>query len=80
MSGQKPQGKDAAKAADYVFGLKVSGRYNGQPVEGSGKIGGMLALRSESDSAFPVQADVRSGTSRVAFVGTVNRPNENGRG
>lgn len=74
VSGQKPQGKDAATAADYVFGLKVNGRYNGQPVEGSGKIGGMLALRSEGDSAFPVQADVRSGTSRVAFVGTVNDP------
>lgn len=74
VSGQKPQGKDAAKAADYVFGLKVNGRYGGQPVEGSGKIGGMLALRSENDSAFPVQADVRSGTSRVAFVGTINDP------
>lgn len=74
VSGQKPQGKDVAKAADYAFGLKVSGRYNDQPVEGSGKIGGMLALRSESDGAFPVQADVRSGTSRVAFVGTINDP------
>jgi uncharacterized protein involved in outer membrane biogenesis len=74
VSGAKPTGKDAAKAGDYVFGLKVNGRYNGEPIEGTGKIGGMLALRSEGDTAFPVQADVRSGNSRVALIGTVNDP------
>ncbi|WP_151993857.1 AsmA family protein [Buttiauxella massiliensis] len=74
VEGKKPKGKDAAKAGDYVFGLKMKGRYNGAPLEGSGKIGGMLALRSEGDTAFPVQADVRSGNSRVAFIGTVNDP------
>ncbi|RKQ41262.1 AsmA family protein [Enterobacter sp. R1(2018)] len=74
VSGAKPTGKDAAKAGDYVFGLKVDGRYNGEPIEGTGKIGGMLALRSEGDTAFPVQADVHSGTSRVALIGTINDP------
>ncbi|WP_202305058.1 AsmA family protein [Dryocola clanedunensis] len=74
VSGAKPTGKDAAKAGDYVFGLKVNGRYNGEPIEGTGKIGGMLALRSEGDTAFPVQADVRSGNSRVALIGTINDP------
>ncbi|MGB7803475.1 AsmA family protein [Buttiauxella sp.] len=74
VEGKKPKGKDAAKAGDYVFGLKVSGRYNGEPIEGTGKIGGMLALRSEGETAFPVQADVHSGNSRVAFIGTVNDP------
>ncbi|WP_455426489.1 AsmA family protein [Dryocola sp. LX212] len=74
VSGAKPTGKDAAKAGDYVFGLKVNGRYNGEPIEGTGKIGGMLALRSEGDTAFPVQADVRSGNSRVVLIGTVNDP------
>ncbi|MEW7312843.1 AsmA family protein [Buttiauxella gaviniae] len=74
VEGRKPTGKDAAKAGDYVFGLKVTGRYNGEPIEGSGKIGGMLALRSEGETAFPVQADVRSGNSRVAFIGTINDP------
>jgi hypothetical protein len=74
VEGSKPRGKDAAKAGDYVFGLKVRGRYNGEPLEGSGKIGGMLALRSEGETAFPVQADVHSGNSRVAFIGTVNDP------
>lgn len=74
VSGAKPTGKDAAKAGDYVFGLKLQGRYNGEPLEGTGKIGGMLALRSEGDTAFPVQADVRSGSSRVALIGTINDP------
>ncbi|WP_163360210.1 AsmA family protein, partial [Enterobacter hormaechei] len=34
---------------------------------------GMLALRSDS-TPFPVQADFRSGNTRVAFTGTVNDP------
>ncbi|MGY6027342.1 AsmA family protein [Phytobacter sp. AG2a] len=65
--------KDNGQVADYVFGLKAKGRYNGQPLTGTGKIGGMLALRSEG-TPFPVQADFRSGNTRVAFVGKVNDP------
>lgn len=65
--------KDTARVADYVFGLKAQGRYNGQPLTGTGKIGGMLALRSDG-APFPVQADFRSGNTRVAFVGKVNDP------
>jgi uncharacterized protein involved in outer membrane biogenesis len=65
--------KDKAHVGDYVFGLKAQGRYNGQPLTGSGKIGGMLALRGEG-TPFPVQADFRSGNTRVAFVGKVNDP------
>lgn len=58
---------------DYVFGLKAQGRYNGEPLTGTGKIGGMLALRGEG-TPFPVQADFRSGNTRVAFDGVVNDP------
>ena len=72
MTGSKAKGDDS-KAGDYVFGLTAKGRYNGQPLTGKGKIGGMLALRSEG-TPFPVQADFRSGNTRVAFVGTVNDP------
>ncbi|WP_200551265.1 AsmA family protein [Kosakonia sp. LAM2021] len=61
------------KAGDYVFGLTAKGHYNDQPLSGNGKIGGMLALRSEG-TPFPVQADFRSGNTRVAFVGTINDP------
>lgn len=65
--------KDKSHVADYVFGLKAQGHYNGQPLTGTGKIGGMLALRSEG-TPFPVQADFRSGNTRVAFVGKINDP------
>jgi len=68
------KGKDEkGKVGDYVFGLKAEGRYNEQPLKGSGKICGMLALRGEG-TPFPVQADFRSGNTRVAFVGTVSDP------
>jgi uncharacterized protein involved in outer membrane biogenesis len=70
-------GKDGAKVGDYVFGLKVKGRYQGQDMTGTGKIGGMLALRS-ADTPFPVQADVRSGSTRVALSGVITRPMELG--
>lgn len=72
VTGSKVQG-DNAKAGDYVFGLKAQGRYRGEPLTGTGKIGGMLALRGEGQP-FPVQADFRSGNTRVAFVGAVNDP------
>ncbi|HAT1615252.1 TPA: AsmA family protein, partial [Raoultella ornithinolytica] len=72
VSGEK--GKEGAeKAGDYIFGLQAKGTYNGQPLQGSGKIGGMLALRSEGEP-FPLQGDFRSGNTRVAFSGTVNDP------
>jgi len=68
------KGKDEkTRVGDYVFGLKAKGRYNEQPLSGTGKIGGVLALRSEG-TPFPVQADFRSGNTRVAFVGTVHDP------
>ncbi len=69
--------KGAAKVGDYVFGLKVKGRYKGQDISGTGKIGGMLALK-DADTPFPVQADVRSGSTRVALSGTITRPMELG--
>lgn len=66
-------GDKSAKVGDYIFGLRAKGRYNGQPLSGSGKIGGMLALRSEG-TPFPLQADFRSGNTRVALVGSLNDP------
>ena len=66
-------GDKSAKVGDYIFGLRAKGRYNGQPLSGSGKIGGMLALRSEG-TPFPLQADFRSGNTRVALAGSLNDP------
>jgi Uncharacterized protein involved in outer membrane biogenesis len=72
VTGDKGKTK-GPKAGDFVFGLKADGRYNGQPLTGTGKIGGMLALKTEG-TPFPVQADIHSGNTRVAFTGTVNDP------
>lgn len=67
-------GKDDEKgAADFVFGWKASGTYKNERLSGDGKIGGMLSLRSQT-TPFPIQADLRSGTTRVRLSGTVQDP------
>lgn len=62
----------AKDAGNYIFGLTMRGRYKDQDITGRGKIGGMLALRN--DTPFPVQADMRSGNTRVAFEGVISDP------
>jgi uncharacterized protein involved in outer membrane biogenesis len=42
-------------------------------VEGSGKMGSVLALR-DAERPFPLQADVKIGKTRLAFVGTLTEP------
>ncbi|MEA9389906.1 AsmA family protein [Acerihabitans sp. TG2] len=69
LAGETDTDKEA-DVADYIFGWEVSGKYNNQPLSGEGKMGGMLALRS-ANTPFPVQADVRSGETRVVLRGTV---------
>lgn len=64
---------DAASIRDYVFGWTIDGSYRGAPLSGSGKIGGVLALKSET-TPFPVQADVSSGNTRVQLAGTISQP------
>jgi len=69
-------GDKAAKRAvgqDYVFGWKASGRYRGQNLRGSGRLGGLLALQ-DPDRPFPLQADVTVGPTRVALAGTLTDP------
>jgi uncharacterized protein involved in outer membrane biogenesis len=57
----------------YGVGWKLHGKYNGAPVTGGGKAGAVLSLKSQS-TPYPVQADMRSGASRIAVEGTVTRP------
>ena len=67
-------GSDKQKqAADFVFGWKASGTYNNERLNGEGKIGGMLSLRSEN-IPFPIEADVRNGSTRVRVAGTLQDP------
>lgn len=71
VTGKKDAG--SAITPDYVFGWKVRGKYNGEPLSGSGKMGGMLSLQN-AEVPFPLQADVRSGAARVLVVGTLSDP------
>src|SRR5690606_29584556 len=69
----KASAEKAGGAQDYAFGLKAQGRYKGQAVSGTGKIGGLLALQDASQP-FPLQADVRIGNTRAALAGTLTDP------
>ncbi|MGK3144027.1 AsmA family protein [Pantoea sp. C2G6] len=60
-------------AGDFVFGWRANGSYNNEKLSGEGKIGGMLSLRSQN-TPFPVQADLRNGTTRVQVTGGVQDP------
>ncbi|MEB2498541.1 AsmA family protein [Burkholderia cenocepacia] len=57
----------------YAFGLKVDGRYKNVPINGTGKVGGVLAIQDTS-RPFPLQADVEAGDTRLAIVGTLTDP------
>lgn len=54
---------------DYAFGLAVTGQYHGQKLSGTGKVGGLLALKDASQP-FPVQADVKVGDTHAVIAGT----------
>lgn len=61
------------KDPKYGIGFEVGGSYNGAPVTGGGKVGQVLSL-TDQDTPYPVQADMRSGPSRIAVEGTVTAP------
>lgn len=69
---KKTEEKGAA-AQDYAFGLAVKGQYHGQKLNGTGKIGGLLALK-DATQPFPVQADVKVGNTHAAVAGTLTDP------
>ena len=53
--------------------MDASGTLHGKPIKGEGRTGGVLALK-RADDPFPLQADIRFGDTRVAFVGTLMDP------
>lgn len=69
---KKAQEKGAA-AQDYAFALKVNGEYHGQKLNGTGKIGGLLALQ-DAAKPFPLQAQVSIADTKVALAGTLTDP------
>ncbi|MGN6327495.1 MAG: AsmA family protein [Rhodanobacter sp.] len=68
----KTIGQPRASTA-YLFGWTASGTYQGNPVKGHGKTGGVLALQ-DADEPFPLQADAHIGDSHIALVGTLTDP------
>jgi uncharacterized protein involved in outer membrane biogenesis len=57
---------------DYAFALTVKGQYHGQPLAGTGKVGGLLALQGVEP--FPLQAQVQIADTRVELTGTLTDP------
>ncbi len=73
--GEKP-GNSEVKSTEpqhYAFQWNATGTLHGKPVKGEGRSGGVLAFKRD-DSPFPLQADIRLGDTRVAFVGTLTDP------
>ncbi|HSC82523.1 MAG TPA: AsmA family protein [Pseudomonas sp.] len=66
---------EAASAApqDYAFAWRAKGRYKGQALAGEGKVGGLLALQ-DAQLPFPLQADIRAGSTRIVLAGTLTDP------
>lgn len=59
----------------YGVGWTLDGTYNGAPVTGGGKAGAVLSLKQQS-TPYPVQAEMRSGKTRIAVEGTATRPSK----
>ena len=57
----------------FAFVWTATGTFHGKPVKGEGRSGGVFALK-HADRPFPLQADVRFGDTRIAFVGTLLDP------
>ncbi|WP_322980195.1 AsmA family protein [Pseudomonas sp. C11] len=70
-------GKGAAErnagAQDYAFAWQAKGSFRGQPLSGSGKVGGLLALQ-DATQPFPLQADLRIGATRIVLAGSLTDP------
>lgn len=57
----------------YALAWQAKGSYRKTDVSGTGKLGGVLALR-DATRPFPMQADVKIGDTRLALVGTLTDP------
>jgi uncharacterized protein involved in outer membrane biogenesis len=64
--------KKGSAPQDYAFALTVKGQYHSQPLAGTGKVGGLLALRGAEP--FPLQAKVQIADTSVELTGTLTDP------
>lgn len=65
--------RERASLQDYEFSWTVAGKFRGSPIEGRGRSGAIIALHSD-EQTFPLQARLRLGNTRIAFVGTLSNP------
>ncbi|HWV11094.1 MAG TPA: AsmA family protein, partial [Pseudomonas sp.] len=70
---QRAERVPASEALAYAFAWTAKGRYKGQPLNGNGKLGGLLALH-DAEVPFPLQADIRAGATRIVLAGTLTDP------
>jgi uncharacterized protein involved in outer membrane biogenesis len=66
---------DPEREKVYGLGWSVKGSFNGAPVSGSGRAGGVLSLQDQQQP-YPLQAEVRVGKSRIGVRGTLTKPAE----
>jgi uncharacterized protein involved in outer membrane biogenesis len=57
----------------YALAWQAKGSFRKTDISGTGKLGGLLALR-DANRPFPMQADVKIGDTRLALVGTLTDP------
>jgi len=62
---------------DQVYGLgwTVKGSFNGAPVTGKGRAGGVLSLQNQQQP-YPLQAEVKVGKTSIGVRGTLTKPAE----
>jgi uncharacterized protein involved in outer membrane biogenesis len=74
-AGHTASSAAAAAGADGRYGVRwnATGRYNDATINANGRAGTVLSLRN-TDVPFPIQADVRVGTTRAQIEGTVTNP------
>ena len=73
-SGEAKKARDKGiTPQDYAFALSYRGQYHGQKLNGTGKVGGLLALK-DAAQPFPVQADVQIGDTHATVAGTLIDP------
>lgn len=71
--GQDRPDDAVARQSSYQFAWTAQGRYQGAPLDGSGRIGAVLALQ-QAGRPFPLQAKLRIGDTHIALVGTLTDP------
>ncbi|CAL96464.1 AsmA family protein [Azoarcus olearius] len=59
--------------ADYAFAWQARGRYQDQPFNARGKLGGLLALHGRGQP-FPLQVEARIGATRITLAGVLVDP------